>query len=304
MALAGGFGPTSYQKAPSAPQPMRKSARLGGGSTPTSGCPSGSVEVSPISGGVGRATSCPPGATKSGLKCCKAQAAGGGISMPKITGGGPGGAAPAGGPLPMPTGPNAPGLTPLDPQAAYDPKIAEALQRQTGYATNLEQGSGRTMEVLTQANADQLEAQVAQARAAAAQAGIPFDEAAFRAQGQKSINAAMAQEKTAREAQLGQALQAQSSTAQGQAGERTQRLGLDLSRDVKENELGLQRYAEELKKYGIDVGAVVSKYNADQQAATAANNALLGFYSNLMGGMFNMFGNMGNLSMTNQQYYG
>lgn len=184
-----------------------------------------------------------------------------------------------------------PGLTPIKPAAEYDPKMAESLAAQTKYSSELEQGSGRNMDVLTQAQADQCESQVAQARASAAQAGIPFNEPQFRMSCQKNINAAMATEKTTREAQLGQALGQQAATAGAQAGERTQRLGVDLQAQ--------QASAQDLlSRYGIDV----SKYGIDAQAATSANNALLSFDSQLMGGMFSMMGQ--GVSMSSQNYYG
>lgn len=201
---------------------------------------------------------------------------------------------PAWTPTPV-AGPTAPTIGQLKPEAAYDPELAKELEAQRGYRGQLESGTGFAMDVLTTTQADQLESQVAQARAAAEQAGIPFNEGAFRAQAMKGINAAMAEEKLGREKMVGEAHRAAAELAGAQAGERTQRLGIDLSRDVSQEQLGLQRYASEIAKYGQDI----SKYGIDAQAATAANNALLGFYSQLMGGIFGAM----SPSFSSQQYY-
>ena len=150
------------------------------------------------------------------------------------------------------------------------------------------------MDVLGQGQQDNLESQVIQARAAAQAAGIPFDEASFRANAQMGINNSMAQEKLGREKMVGDSLAQSGTLAGNQALERDQRKELDYKRDVSENELALDRYGRDIQKYGIDA-----------QAATAANNALMDFYSRLMGGMFSMIGNMGgSLSMSNTNNYG
>jgi hypothetical protein len=81
---------------------------------------------------------------------------------------------------------------------------------------------------------------------------------------------------------VGQSIAQESGVAQGQAQERTERLGLDLNRDVQENTLALERYGRDIQKYGVDA-----------QAATAANSALYDFYSRLTSGMFGMMGNLG-----------
>ncbi len=263
-------------------------------------CPAGKTPVGSSGGGrydpkTGKTSpaQCPPGATQStqpGVCCQSAGGGGGGLpGVGNLGGGGKGG----GGGTWTPGSVERPKLQPINPEAEYDPRIAEALARQTQYATEIEQGSGHTMDVLTAAQADQLEAQIAQARAAAAQAGIPFDEASFRATAQRGINASMEQGRQAREAALGGALQQQAATATAEGGERNQRLGIDLQAQQATMQDLLQRYGQDIQKYGIDA-----------QAATSANNALLGFYSQLMGGMFNMFGNMGSMSMQNQNYYG
>jgi hypothetical protein len=167
--------------------------------------------------------------------------------------------------------------------------MQRALADQRAYQENLLSGAGQHMDVTVGRMADQLEAQVAQARAAAQAAGIPFDEAAFRAQAQRGVNTAMVEEKDLRERQYGEALKTGGQMAGAQAQERTQRMDLDLRRDVSENELALDRYGRDIQKYGIDA-----------QAATAANNAILEFWSRLMSGMFNQ---MGSMSMNNTNYY-
>jgi len=204
--------------------------------------------------------------------------------------GGPGGAA-AGWQPPAYQPPTAsavprPDLQPINPAAAYDPEMAAALASQRGYTEQLQSGTGHVMDVMTQRMADNLEAQVVQAKASAAAAGIPFDEASFRAQGQRDINAGLAQEKLGRESQIGQSIGASTAAAAGQAGERTSRMGIDLQAQMGTGAQKLDRYGIDVQKYGIDTGAAVS-----------ANNALLDFYSRLMGGMFSQ-------SMTSNTSYG
>lgn len=93
---------------------------------------------------------------------------------------------------------------PVVPTAEKDPNLEAYRSRYEGYQKNLEAGAGHSMDVLTGAQADQLEAQVQQAREAAARNGIPFDEAAFRAEGSRGIYAAQAQEKLGREKMIGE----------------------------------------------------------------------------------------------------
>lgn len=263
---------------PSQPRPTSGgAARTGGAAGPcpqgmvsagSAPCPPGCQEVGrAIGGGRGGSCCCPPGGARGG----------GGA-------GGPGGGGWRPGSVERPN------LTPINPQAEYDPEMARALADQRAYQGNLLEGAGQHMDVMVGRMADQLEAQVAQARAGAQAAGIPFDEAAFRAQAQRDLNAGMVQEKTNREQTYGEALKAGGQMAGAQAGERTQRMDIDLRRDVSENELALDRYGRDIQKYGIDA-----------QASTAANNAILEFWSRLMGGMFNSLG--GSMSMNNTNYY-
>ncbi len=184
-----------------------------------------------------------------------------------------------------------PTVDPIRPEAAYDPGIAQALAGQQGYAQDLKAGTGFAMDVLTGSQADQLQSQLVQARQAAAQAGIPFDEAAWRATAMRGIAGAQADEKLKRESMVGGALGAVAGTAQGQAGERDTRLGLDLNRQTTQNAQKLDLYGRDLEKYGTDV-----------QAATSANNALMSFYSQLMGGVMGAL-SPGNMSMSSSNYY-
>lgn len=229
-------------------------------------CPPGCTETGRSMGSRGGYCCCPPGGSRGG--------------------GGRGG--PGGGGW-RPGSVERPNLTPINPQAEYDPEMARALADQRAYQGNLLEGAGQHMDVMVGRMADQLEAQVAQARAGAQAAGIPFDEAAFRAQAQRDLNAGMVQEKSNREATYGEALKTGGQMAGAQAGERTQRMDIDLRRDVSENELALDRYGRDIQKYGIDA-----------QASTAANNAILDFWSRLMSGMFSQ---MGSMSMNNTNYY-
>jgi len=172
-----------------------------------------------------------------------------------------------------------PGLTPIDPQAAYDPEIANQLARQRSFSSDLKAGTGFAEDVAVGAERDQLQAQMREAEQAAAQAGIPFDKARFLMEAQRGQASRRAQSTLNREQQYGESLGAESSVAQNQAAERTDRLGIDLKRDTTENELALDRYGRDIQKYGIDA-----------QAATAANNALMDFYSRLTTGVMSMGG--------------
>jgi hypothetical protein len=167
-----------------------------------------------------------------------------------------------------------PDLTAINPTAEYDPEMAKALADQRGYTDTLKSGTGHVFDVMTQRMADNLESQVIQARTAAEGAGIPFDEASFRSQAQRDINSGLATEKLGRESQIGASIGASTAAAGAQAGDRANRLGIDLSAKSTTEQ-------QKLARYGIDV----TKYGVDAQAATSANNALLAFYSQLMGGM-------------------
>jgi predicted lipid-binding transport protein (Tim44 family) len=92
----------------------------------------------------------------------------------------------------------------------------------------------------------------------------------------------MAQEKLGREAMMTQAYTQGLPIIGEPASERFNRLELDLRRDVADSESVLDLYGRDIQKYGIDM-----------QAAVAANNALMSFYSQLMGGMMGGLGNLG-----------
>jgi len=196
---------------------------------------------------------------------------GGGISLPR--GGGGGGPKP--GDIPRPD------LPPIDPQANFDPELEAYRERFRGHLGNLESGTGYAMDVMRGQQQDQLEADVERARQAAAASGIPFDEAQFRSEGARGINSAMAQEKLGREQMMTDAYARGLPIIAEPASERFNRLELDLRRDVADAESVLDLYGRDIQKYGIDMNA-----------ATAANNALMQFYSSLMSGMFGSFGNM------------
>lgn len=233
---------------------------------------------------------CPPGSTPApgGMGCCAGGRGGGGGGLPLPgLGGLPMG--PGGG---VPGGVERPALQPIRPTAEYDPKIAESLAKQAGYGEMVKEGTGFAQDVLSQRQADVLESQIAQARQEAEQQGIPFNEAAFRAQAMQSINKTMADVTLGREEMYGKALEAEAGTAGVQAGERNERLGIDLRAQAETMQDVLERYRGDIQKYGYDV-----------QAATAANNALLAFYSQLMSGMFGMFGGSASLDM-GSTYYG
>ena len=264
---------------------------------PTMKCPSGWVgsypNCSPPPPTAAVGGGCPPGQARDQNGSCRpapaaaAPAGGGGLNFST-----PGIPAAGGGAAWSASAVERPSLTPIDPQAAYDPEIAAQLARQRSYTGDLKAGTGFAMDVLTGQQRDVNEAQMREAEQAAAQAGIPFDKARFLMEQQRGLQGAMATEKLGREQMVGQAIGAESGVAQGEAGERTERLGLDLKRDVVENELALDRYGRDIQKYGIDA-----------QAATAANNSLMDFYSRLTTGAFSAIGNIGG-NQSNSYSYG
>jgi len=257
-----------------------KAARRAGASV--GGCPQGTVSVpmeskpAPAGSPNPRQMTCPQGATRApgGTSCCQ-KTAGSGVSFPSVGGGGgAGGVAGGGSGGWAPSAVARPDLTAINPTAEYDPEMAKALADQRGYTDTLKSGTGHVFDVMTQRMADNLESQVIQARTAAEGAGIPFDEASFRSQAQRDINSGLATEKLGRESQIGASIGASTAAAGAQAGDRANRLGIDLSAKSTTEQ-------QKLARYGIDV----TKYGVDAQAATSANNALLAFYSQLMGGM-------------------
>jgi hypothetical protein len=144
------------------------------------------------------------------------------------------------------------------------------------------------MDVLLGQNRDQMEAQIAQMRQGAAQQGIPFDEAAARAELQRGVNAAMAKEKLGREQQLTQAYGQAPGIIGANEAAREGRWKIGQGGDIATMGAGLDVYKTQAGMYGNEL-----------DAATSANNALLGFLSNLYSGMFS---SMGNMSTSN--YYG
>jgi len=272
-----GLYPTA---APAPPQPQRTtSVRCPAGMTGTYPNCKPSAPTAAIGGGSSRL--CPDGKTlKVGNQQCPpvAATASGGMSMslPSLPSGTGGAAAWT------PSAVERPALTPVDPQAAYDPEIANQLARTRSYTDDLKAGTGFAMDVLTGQQRDLQNSQLMEAEQAAAQAGIPFDRNRFIMEQQRGIHGAMAQEKLGREQMVGASIGAESGVATAQAGERTDRLGIDLNRDVAENELALKRYGTDIEKYRVDA-----------QAATAANSALMDFYTRLTSGIFSMAGSVG-----------
>lgn len=174
-----------------------------------------------------------------------------------------------------------PDLNPLNPQAAYDPEIAKSLANQRAFGQDIKAGTGFAMDVLQGQRRDTASASLEQARADAAAQGIPFDEQKWQSEQLRGENAAMAQDKLAREQMYGQELGAEAGTSEQQAGERTQRLNIDLDRQIQQNAQALDRYGKDIQKYGVDA-----------QAATAANTALMDYYRSLMQGQFGLMGSM------------
>jgi hypothetical protein len=253
---------------------MPKGAALGGETA--SGCPGGAPKVRTLvrmdNGRDAYQMVCPgAGGAASG-------GGGGGFTIPGMNVGTGAGTA-TGTSTWSPSAVARPNLTPIDPQAGYDPEIANQLARQRANTADLKAGTGFAEDVAVGSERDQLAAQMQEAEQGAAQAGIPFDKARFLMEAQRGQASRRAQSTLNREQQVGAAIGAESGVAQGQAGERTDRLAIDLKRDTTENELALDRYGRDIQKYGIDA-----------QAATAANGSLMDFYSRLMSGAFSSIG--------------
>lgn len=250
----------------------------GGGYSPT--CPQGQTVVNSRNG------ACPPGsspASKGVGMCCSggqpAAAANASLSLPSMP------AQPAW----QPSAVARPDLAPINPQANYDPEIANELAAQRAHTSDLKAGTGFAMDVLAGGQRDLQNAQMAEAEQAAASAGIPFDRSRFLMEQQKGQNSAMAQEKLGREQMVGQSLAQSAQVANQQAGERDTRLGISEDSQKAQNEELLQRYGTDVQKYGVDANA-----------ATAANSALMGFYSDLMRGVFSAAGGSGSYTSNYQ----
>lgn len=185
------------------------------------------------------------------------------FEMPELPGGG----------APSVTPPERPDLPPIDPTGAELPEHKALRERYTQFGEDLKEGTGFAMDVLQGQLADEVEAQVEMARQNAANLGIPFDEAAFRAELKRGSNAALAQEKLGRE-QLYQSHLSDIAPVLAGAEYRQGEKQIDLSRDVAEQEGILQRY-----------GTDVSRYGTELQAAARANEMLMDFYKSLMTGM-------------------
>src|SRR3972149_2854050 len=95
---------------------------------------------------------CPPAAAAAG------PAGGGALNFSM-----PAGRAPPPPPPAPPAAVERPGLTPIDPQAAYDPEIAAQLARQRSYTGDLKAGTGFAMDVLTGQQRDVNEEQMREA---------------------------------------------------------------------------------------------------------------------------------------------
>jgi hypothetical protein len=184
------------------------------------------------------------------------------------------------------TGPERPNLPPIDPTGQERPEHEALRERYTGFGEDLKGGTGFAMDVLTGEMTDRMEAQIEQAREQHAQMGIPFDADAYRAELQRGVNSAMAQEKLGREELYQQHLATTAPVTAGADYAQAEK-GIDLERDQAEMRGVLERY-------GIDV----SKYGTDVQAATRANEMLMDFYKTLMSGMMSgpSFGYTGNVS--------
>ena len=119
-----------------------------------------------------------------------------------------------------------------------------------------------------QAQRDSSAARCAEAEQSAAQAGIPFDKRQCLATEARADASRRAQQTLGREQMAGQVVREM-------AGERTQRLAIDLQRGEAENE-------QVLKRYGIDVDA----YTKANQAMVDWMKAIGLLYSGLGGGGF------------------
>jgi hypothetical protein len=168
-----------------------------------------------------------------------------------------------------------PGAPQLERAREIGPGVPELERMGQGYEAqlrNLEAGTGHSMDVMLGAQTDNAEAQIDQMRQAAAQQGIPFDEQAARAQLQRGVNSAMAQEKLGREKltldAYGQAPGIIGANEQARQG----RWQIGSGNDNERNRALNEQYGTQANMYGEELSA-----------ANSANNALLSFMSNLMG---------------------
>jgi hypothetical protein len=213
----------------------------------------------------------------------------------KISGGGGGG---GGGKISLPGGggggggtkvkePPKPKPVPIDPQAPEDPRLTKFAADYTQHGEDLESGTGYAMDVLRGQQQDSMEAELDRMRAAAANAGVPFDETQARAELQRGINAAMAEEKLGREKMMTDWYQGGVDVMRSPMDERFTRLRLDLERDIAEAGQNVDIHKLLYDKYGIDVNA-----------ASTYDRALLALYGNLWNKMIPDWGDiMGSLNM-------
>jgi len=177
--------------------------------------------------------------------------------------------------IPTPAKPAPPPIVAPREMGGDVPELAKLGGDYGKYLQNLESGSGYASDVLAGAQKDTLEAQVAEARQAAAEQGIPFDESKTRAQLMQGVNKAMATEKLGREQLLGQAYANAPGIVGANEAAKLARWRTGQAGDIATTQAKLAEFGTEAGEYGSELSA-----------ATSSNNALLGFLSNLYNGMF------------------
>lgn len=195
-----------------------------------------------------------------------------------------------------PTAPTAPQIDKPREIGGSIPELAALGSDYQAHLRNLEAGAGYSMDVLTGAQRNQTEAQIKQARDAAAAQGVPFDEARMRSELQRGVYSAQAQEKLGREKLLTDAYGQAPGIIGADEAARESRWKIGSDNDISMNAARAGIYGTQAGIYGSQAGM----YNTEVNAANAANQALLDFISRIYSGMFNVMGG----SMSQNYTYG
>lgn len=195
-----------------------------------------------------------------------------------------------------PAAPAAPGVERPREIGGSIPELQKLGGDYQTHLRNLESGAGYSMDVLTGAQRNQTEAQIKQAREAAAANGVPFDEERMRSELQRGVYSAQAAEKLGREKMLTDAYGQAPGIIGADEAARQGRWKIGAGSDVATNAANAAIYGTNASIYGSQAGM----YNTEVNAANAANQALLDFISRIYSGMFNVMGG----SMSQNYTYG
>lgn len=167
----------------------------------------------------------------------------------------------------------------LDQQA--DPELTAARMRVDKYHQDLESGTGYAADVASGKMQEQIDADVTRAREAAAAQGIPFDEAGFRREAERSKQAAIADEKINRETLRGNMMAALQGVTEAGSRNKLAKNQLELERQSKPVDQSLSRYSTQAGVYGSELGHAASIYSTTESTRVAAMNALNNFLSSM-----------------------